>query len=144
MSRTSRSLKVLCRSTPAALLVACMSLIAKPASATTLLLENFNNVASLTANGWVIVNNSAPAGTTDWFQGNAGVFASQSGAANAYVAANFDAAGFGGNISDWLISPQLTFNNTDTISFWTRTEANSLFPDRLELRLSLNGGSTNV
>src|SRR5581483_9064959 len=35
-------------------------------------------------------------------------------------------------------------NNTDTIRFWARTEAGSIAPDRLELRLSLNGGSTDV
>jgi len=114
------------------------------ASATTILAENFDNVANLVPSGWRIANNSSPAGTTDWFQGNPGVFASQAGAANSYVAANFEAAGFGGNISDWLISPMLTLHNTDTISFWTRTEAGSAFPDRLELRLSLNGASTNV
>lgn len=144
MSRTSRSPKVLCRRTTVALVVACLCLLAKPASATTLLLENFNNIATLVPSGWAIVNNSAPPGTTDWFQGNPAVFPSQAGAPNAYVAANFEAAGFGGNISDWLISPQLTFHNTDTISFWARTEAGSAFPDRLELRLSLNGASTNV
>ena len=88
-----------------------------------------------------IINNSAPVGTTDWFQGNPGVFSAQSGAANSYVAANFEAADFGGNISDWLISPELTFHNTDTISFWARTESGSAFPDRLELRLSLSGAS---
>ena len=114
------------------------------ASATTLLTENFEDVGALGAAGWVMVNNSAPAGTTDWFQGNAGVFTSQAGSANSYVAANFEAADFGGNISDWLISPTLTFHNTDVISFWARTESGSAFPDRLELRLSLNGPSSNV
>jgi hypothetical protein len=132
------------RCTTAILIAAGLLVAASDASATTVLLENFDNVATLVPNGWAIVNNSAPAGTTDWFQGNPGVFSSQSGAANSYVAANFEAAGFGGNISDWLISPQLTFHNTDTISFWARTEAGSIAPDRLELRLSLNGGSTNV
>jgi hypothetical protein len=128
----------------AGLVVALSALGAAQASATTLLLENFDNVANLVPSGWAIVNNSAPAGTTDWFQGNPGVFTAQSGAANSYAAANFEAAGFGGNISDWLISPTLTFHNTDVISFWARTEAGSAFPDRLELRLSLNGSSTNV
>src|SRR5262249_4786214 len=117
---------------------------ASHASATTVLAENFDNVANLVPNGWTIANNSAPVGTTDWFQGNPGVFTAQSGASNSYVAANFEAAGFGGNISDWLISPTLTFHNTDVISFWARTEAGSIAPDRLELRLSLNGASTNV
>jgi PEP-CTERM motif len=123
---------------------AALLAVATNASATTLLAENFDNVANLVPSGWSVVNNSAPAGTTDWFQGNAGVFSAQSGAADSYVAANFEAAGFGGNISDWLISPELTLNNTDTISFWARTESGSIAPDRLELRLSLNGASTNV
>src|SRR5262245_25301421 len=123
---------------------ALLLLAAQQVSASAILSENFDNVAGLVPGGWAIVNNSAPVGTTDWFQGNPGVFASQSGAANSYVAANFEAAGFGGNISDWLISPQLTFENGDVISFWSRTEAGSAFPDRLDLRLSVNGGSTNV
>ena len=114
------------------------------ASASTILSENFDNVLGLGASGWVIINNSAPAGATAWFQGNAGLFSAQAGAPDAYVAGNFNAADFGGNISDWLISPELTFNNNDVISFWTRTEAGSAFPDRLELRVSLNGSSTNV
>lgn len=128
----------------AGLVVAMSTFGAARASATTVLLENFDNVATLVPSGWSIVNNSSPAGTTDWFQGNPGVFSAQSGAANSYVAANFEAAGFGGNISDWLISPVITFHNTDTISFWARTENGSIAPDRLELRLSLNGASTNV
>jgi hypothetical protein len=129
----------------AGLVVALSVFGASNASATALLLsENFDNVANLVPSGWSIVNNSSPAGTTDWYQGNPAVFNAQSGAPNAYVAANFEAAAFGGNISDWLISPTLTFNNTDVISFWARTENGAIFADRLELRLSLNGSSTNV
>src|SRR5258706_8666039 len=123
---------------------ALMLLAARQASASTLLLENFDNVATLSASGWTIVNNSSPAGTTDWFQGNPGVFSAQSGAANSYVAANFEAAAFGGNISDWLISPVLILQNADVIKFWSRTESGAIAPDRLELRLSLNGASANV
>jgi hypothetical protein len=115
------------------------------ASATPIVLsENFDNVAGLNAAGWTFVNNSSPVGTTDWFQGNPAVFSAQSGAPDAYVAANFEAAGFGGNISDWLIAPMLTLNDGDRVSFYTRTEAGSAFPDRLELRLSTNGASANV
>ena len=132
------------RTVTTAIIGAAMLAAATNASATTVLLENFDNVATLVPGGWAIVNNSAPVGTTDWFQGNPGVFSAQSGAANSYVAANFEAADFGGNISDWLISPELTFHNTDVISFWARTENGSIAPDRLELRLSLNGASTNV
>jgi hypothetical protein len=136
--------RLLARRVSTWVLCALLLLAARQVSASTILSENFDNVANLVPAGWAIVNNSAPPGTTDWFQGNPGVFASQSGAANSYVAANFEAAGFGGNISDWLISPTLTLQNTDVISFWARTEAGSIAPDRLELRLSLNGASTNV
>jgi hypothetical protein len=114
------------------------------ASAATILAENFDNVATLVPGGWAIVNDSSPVGTTDWFQGNPAIFASQAGLANSYVAANYLAAGFGGDISDWLISPVLNLHDTDVISFWSRTEAGSIAPDRLELRLSANGASTNV
>src|SRR5262249_12296933 len=88
------------RCTPALLVAGARLAAASEASATTVLLENFDNAATLAPNGWAIANNSAPAGTTDWFQGTPAVFSAQSGAANSYVAANFEAAGFGGNISD--------------------------------------------
>src|SRR5262245_60895449 len=136
--------RLLARRVAVSVLCALVVFTARRAAAGTILSENFDNVATLVPAGWAIANNSAPAGTTDWFQGNPAVFSAQSGAANSYVAANFEAAGFGGNISDWPISPELTFQNKDVISFWARTEAGSAFPDRLELRLSLNGASTNV
>ena len=48
--------------------------------------------------GWTAKNNSVPIGTTNWFQGNATVFGSQSGAANSYIGANFNnTAGAGRN-----------------------------------------------
>jgi PEP-CTERM motif-containing protein len=145
MSPITDHRRLFVRRAVAAIFVASLLITARPAAAGTIILsENFDSVANLVPNGWAIVNNSAPVGTTDWFQGNPGVFSSQSGAANSYVAANFNAADFGGNISDWLISPMLTLANQETISFWTRTEAGSPAPDRLELRLSLNGASTNV
>jgi hypothetical protein len=122
----------------------CALLGARRASASPVLVENFDNVAGLAASGLHITNNCNPIGTTDWFQGNGAIFPAQSGAANSYVAANFEAAGFGGAVSDWLISPVLTLDNFETISFFTRTEAGSAFPDRLELRLSTNGASGNV
>lgn len=104
--------------------------------------ENFNNVSAMSS--WVMLNQSSPAGSTGWFQGNSGVFPSQSGAANSYAAANFLNAGFGGDISNWLISPLLTFNNGDLISFYSRTEISPApGADRMELRFNANG-STNV
>jgi hypothetical protein len=109
-----------------------------------LLSENFDNIATLPGTGWALVNNSSPVGSTGWFQGNPGVFAAQAGGADSYVAANFNNAAFGGNISNWLLSPELNLSNGAIITFYTRTEAGAPFPDQLELRLSLNGASTNV
>jgi len=106
--------------------------------------EGFNNISTLAGAGWVTVNNSSPVGTTGWFQGNTGIFGSQSGAPDSYIAANFNSAGFGGNISNWLITPVVSLQYNLQFVFFTRTELNSFLPDRLELRLSTNGASTNV
>ncbi len=127
-----------------ALVTGFVALSATSASASTILLsENFDSVAGLPGAGWAIVNNSSPIGTTDWFQGNPAVFPSQAGAANSYVGSNFEAAALGGNISVWLISPVLTLNDGDIISFYTQA-VGAGFPDRLELRLSASGASTDV
>ena len=93
--------------------------------------------------GWSVVNNSAPAGPTSWFQGDQTVFEAEHGAADSYVAANFNAGAGAANLSTWLILPTLTFHNGDVLSFSTRTSDFSFFPDRLEVRFSATGG-TNV
>ena len=108
------------------------------------LTEGFDNVAGLAGAGWVVVNNSAPAGSTTWFQGNTAVFTSQAGAPNSYAAANFNAAALGGNVSLWALTPVLNLQNGVVVSFFTRTETSAPAPDRLELRMSLNGNSSNV
>ncbi len=108
------------------------------------LTEGFDNIATLPGAGWVMVNNSNPAGSTGWFQGNTDIFTALSGAPDSYIAANFNNAGFGGNISNWLLTPVIDFAGSNVLTFWTRTEVGSPFPDRLEVRLSMNGSSTNV
>jgi hypothetical protein len=131
--------------TPRVVAVAAAALLySTAASAAPILVESFDNLAGLEAAGWDVINNSSPVGTTTWFQGNSAVFGAQAGADNAYAAANLNATGDNGDISVWLITPTLTLNDGDTISFYTRTEEGSEFPDRLELRLSENGGSANV
>lgn len=110
-----------------------------------LLSENFNDISLLAGAGWVQTNNSDPIGITDWFQGNPSVFVAQSGASDAYIAANFNnTTGGTGTISNWLITPELDLEKIGEISFWTRVPTESIFPDRLEVRMSTNGGSSNV
>jgi hypothetical protein len=125
----------------AALVTAAM--YAAPARADNFLIEDFDDVSTLGAKGWVQVNGSSPAAPGDpWFQGNPGVFDAESGAPDSYVATNYLSANIPGVVSNWLILPELTLNAFNTFTFATRS-AGSL-PDRLEVRLSTNGGSTSL
>ena len=106
---------------------------------------NFDDITTLPGAGWVFTNNSLSVGSTGWFQGNTAVFPAQAGAASSYLGANFNAATFGGNISLWALTPNLTnLQNGEVLTFYTRTETGAPAPDRLEVRLSLNGASTDV
>lgn len=117
--------------------------------------ENFDNITTLTGSGWYQQNNSAPIGSLGWFQGTAttatptpGPFNSYNGAANSYIAANFNSTGSTGTISNWLLTPNRTFRNGDVFTFYTRKPTIGVgqtdYPDRLEVRMSTNGMSTDV
>jgi hypothetical protein len=43
-----------------------------------------------------------------------------------------------------MLTPVLSLNDGDDITFWTRTAAGSIWPDRLQVRASVSGASTNV
>jgi hypothetical protein len=107
-----------------------------------LLAEGFANIAALP--GWVQINRSEPLGTIGWFQGNGGVFPAQDGVPNAYIAANFNNTAGVGTISNWLLTPVLLLRNGATFRFHTRTPDGSIWPDRLQVRLSTSGASTDV
>src|SRR5258706_10866434 len=94
--------------------------------------------------GWVVTNNSAPLGATSWYQGDTGTFEAQGGPADSYAAANFDNTGNTGTISDWLLTPQVTFVNGTILTFYTRKAEPDDYPDRMQVRLSTNGASTEV
>lgn len=116
--------------------------------------ENFDDITTLTTGGWIQQNNSSPVGTNPvWFQGNppsnSGPFAAFNGADNAYIACNFNSTSGGtGTISNWLVAPNRTLRNGDVFTFYTRKPTigggQIDYPDRLEVRLSTNGASTNV
>jgi hypothetical protein len=92
---------------------------------------------------WNAFNNSSPVGTTGWFNGNTSVFAPHEG--TGYIGANFNNTTGANTIDNWLMSPVRSFQNGDVISFFTRTGASpQTWPDRLHLRLSLSGASTNI
>ncbi|MBX3299149.1 MAG: VCBS repeat-containing protein [Acidobacteria bacterium] len=106
--------------------------------------EGFDNITTLPTSGWFLQNNSVPVGSTGWFQGNSATFTSQAGAATAYIGANFNNTTGTNTISNWLLAPNRTMNNGDVYTFYTRTTTANPFPDRLQVRLSTNGASTNV
>ncbi len=96
------------------------------------------------AGGWFVQNNSVPIGSfPNWFKGVAAVFPANSGLPDSYAAANFQATTGTNTISEWMLTPSVAMKNGDKFSFYTRT-TNGAFPDRLQIRLSTNGNSTNV
>lgn len=113
---------------------------------TNLISEGFDDITTLS--GWTQTNQSSTTGTNpNWFQGNnignSGPFDSYSGAADSYVACNYNSVGTG-DISNWLITPTLSLQNGDIISFYTRTVSSPAYPDRLQILLSTTGNSTTI
>ena len=111
--------------------------------------EGFDDITNLP--GWTMTNQSTTVGSTNWFQGNTGVFNSHSGDPTSYIGANFNnTTGGTGTISNWLITPTLNLKDGDTLTFWTRTSEGSIWDDRLEVRSSVgamtvpSGGPTDV
>jgi len=99
----------------------------------------------LSTSGWTVVNKSNPLGATMWDQGNGtiGVDAGHSGDETSYVFDTYtatDDAGTG-TISDWLISPATTINNGDSLSLYTISYNSATYADRIEVRISPNGGN---
>ena len=117
--------------------------------------EGFDDISLLAGNGWFIQNNSTPVGSISWFQGTSttatptpGPFNAYTGVANSYIGVNFNSTGSTGTISNWLGTPNRTLRNGDVLSFYTRKptigSGQTDYPDRLEVRLSTNGASSNV
>ncbi len=93
---------------------------------------------------WRALNLSSQLGTTGWFDLDPSVFPdSPTNSGEGAIGANYNNTA-GGLINNWLLSPTLTFNNGDVISFYTRTPTGTMWADRLRLMLSLNGSSGDV
>jgi hypothetical protein len=95
---------------------------------------------------WVIHNQSNPVGTTTWNAGTATQIGDvqigpHSGANLAFV--DYECGSSVSTLSNWLILPQSNFNNGDSFTFWTRS-TDGVFPDRLQVRMSSAGASTNT
>ncbi|MGQ9643202.1 MAG: choice-of-anchor J domain-containing protein, partial [Ignavibacterium sp.] len=99
-----------------------------------------NTETGLNNRGWITLNVDG-GGTTSWFQGNTTVFSAYEGPANGYVGQNFQGAN-GFLIDQWLISPPVTVNAGDTLSFWHRSPDNTTFDDSIYVRYSTTAGTT--
>ncbi|WP_339831224.1 choice-of-anchor J domain-containing protein [uncultured Altibacter sp.] len=100
--------------------------------------EGFDDITTLTDYTVVNVSDSP---NTDIFQGNDTVFPAFDGDPTSYLGMNFNATA-GTLIDLYLISPTLMLQNGDIITFYTRTGTGSTFPDRLEVRLDVDGSGT--
>ena len=114
------------------------------------LVEGFENVPALFSAGWVQVNNSNPVpdevtGLKGFAQGFAPYFAAQGGNPGEYAQVSWrsTAALGSGTISNWMITPVLNLFNGMQVTFHTRTFT-SPHADRMEVRMSTAGASTNV
>ncbi|MDA3880543.1 MAG: choice-of-anchor J domain-containing protein [Prolixibacteraceae bacterium] len=85
-------------------------------ASTVLLEENMDDVTTLEPSGWVF-NNVDGGGSTDYFQGNTGVFDSYNGAPMSYCGQNYNGAN-GYLIDQWLISPEIESYGETIFSFW--------------------------
>ncbi|MFZ1528677.1 MAG: choice-of-anchor J domain-containing protein [Ferruginibacter sp.] len=105
--------------------------------------EGFNTVLPT---GWTRQNLGTPPGTNpNWGQGNATVFTANSGAPTAYAFANFQSVTGANTISNWLFTPEVAIANGNVLTFYTRVPTGgNAFPDRLQVRMSTAGASTNV
>ena len=99
-----------------------------------------NTETGLNNRGWITLNVDG-GGLTSWFQGNTTVFNAYEGPANGYVGQNFQGAN-GFLIDQWLISPPVTVNAGDTLSFWHRSPDNTIYDDSIYVRYSTTAGTT--
>ena len=111
---------------------------------TVLINEGFDNLATALTSGWSQQNLSSPLGTQGYFQGNSASFPGHSGAANSYAGVNFNAGSGLSTVNDWLLTPQVSLVNGGQFKFWARTLPSVAYPDRLQVRMSTAGASTNV
>lgn len=112
-----------------------------------LIAEGFDTFTNLATAGWLSTNQSEPIGTGAWAQGGGTAFSGggQAGGATSFTLCNYTSATGVGTISNWLITPVLSLQNGDVITFYTRTGGDpptAQYPDRLELRV--NSTDTSV
>lgn len=109
--------------------------------------------AAMISAGWQSTNQSSPVGAGTWQNAafttplSNPIFGSgntttipvgQAGGNNSFALVNYTSTTGAGTISNWLITPDITVQNGDVVTFYSRkgTDGTQDFPDRLELRMS--------
>lgn len=107
--------------------------------------------ADLATNGWISTNQSNPVGASVWSVPTAPSTAfpegGYSGGVTSYVLVNFNSTTGVGTISNWLISPVVSVQDGDIVTFYTQTTGDgtgTVYPDNLELRMSTAGATSVV
>ena len=108
--------------------------------------QGFDDITTLAGLGWLTSNNSVPVGSTSWFQGSSTVFAAQAGPATSYIGANYNNTTGTNTITNWLVTPLMTFNSASSVTFWTRSTPldGDDYADRLEVRVCNTGACTAI
>lgn len=118
--------------------------------------EEFDTVSNSLNRGWKFVNASSPVGSGIWQQGGSvnpwfQAFSSN-GTYAGFIGVDYTSvAGGPGVISNWLISPLVTMQNGDKITFYTRSYAQfdgvsdtTDYGNSLQLRLNATNDGLNV
>jgi hypothetical protein len=115
--------------------------------------EEFDTAASALSRGWKFINSSSPRGGNVWQEGGEIVpwFPAYSNAGNraGFIGADYTStSAAAGEISNWALSPVVTMQNGDTITFYTRAVQyddgagdSTDYSNRLQVRASINGSS---
>jgi hypothetical protein len=129
--------------------------VSAPAQAAgfTTLSQGFENVSAL-APAWGFTNNSSPAPFVPpaaWAQGNpaTGNFVAQAGATTSFAQVDGNSSAGNntqenGQVSNWLLTPELDFSQGGSFSFFARSFGGNSKGELIEVRQSNAGTSSNV
>ena len=115
--------------------------------------ETFDTASAAANRGWTFINKSVERGGTNWSNPSTPpfeAFSSENGPAGFLWADYNSTSSAAGVISNWAISPILTVQNGDKISFYTRAELyyfendSTDFVNRLQVRLNRKNTGTNT
>lgn len=102
------------------------------------LFNGSNEIADLQARGYVVRNHDGGGTAAAWFTPTGTVFPAYEGPAAGFVASNYQGAN-NYYIDHWLISPLVTVQVGDTLSFYHRSPDANQWDDSLYVRFSPTG-----